>query len=417
MSNLNVNRLKALVLGGTDDHIALICNLKRQGYYTILIDYYDNPPAKQVADLHVKESILDKERVLEIARGLDVDLVISSCIDQALVTACYVAHKLNLPAPFGFGTALAVTNKGLMKSRMVECGIPTSKFFLVNDDLNINDCPFDFPVMVKPVDSNGSFGVKKANNMEELRQHMRAAIEISRTDTAIVEEFVEGIEVSVDCFIQSGQAKILMMGQVFKKQVDASTLLIYQTLFPAPISQAAKANIQDIANKISSHFKLDNSPLLIQTLVKGDEVNVIEFSPRIGGGSKYRTIQHFTGFDILDASVQSFLGNQVSVICEPSRFLYSRNHIYADPGFFRDIVNYKELLDQGVIEEIVFFKTKGSEIGPELASRNRVGSFLVKAETRTKVFEKVAKAVEVLDVLDIDGNSIMRKDIFSGPKV
>lgn len=92
--------LKAIVLGGTDDHIALIENLKDRGYYTILVDYYDNPPAKAFADLHLKESTLDKERVLETAKGLDVNLVISTCVDQALLTLCYVAEKLGLPAPF-----------------------------------------------------------------------------------------------------------------------------------------------------------------------------------------------------------------------------------------------------------------------------------------------------------------------------
>ena len=81
--------LKAIVLGGTNPHIELIKNLKKRGYYTILVDYAENPLAKDYADEHIQESSLDKEKVFKIARDRKVNLVISTCSDQANVTACY----------------------------------------------------------------------------------------------------------------------------------------------------------------------------------------------------------------------------------------------------------------------------------------------------------------------------------------
>jgi formate-dependent phosphoribosylglycinamide formyltransferase (GAR transformylase) len=108
---------KALVLGGTADHYDLIIKLKKRGYKVILIDYHDNPPAKKVADEYIKESILNQKEVLRIAQKKKINLIITACIDQALVTACYVAEKLALPAPFSFKTALMVTNKVLMKKK------------------------------------------------------------------------------------------------------------------------------------------------------------------------------------------------------------------------------------------------------------------------------------------------------------
>ena len=62
---------KAIVLGGTNPHIELIENLKRRGYYTVLVDYYENPPAKHAADQHIQESTLDLEKVLQIAKDID----------------------------------------------------------------------------------------------------------------------------------------------------------------------------------------------------------------------------------------------------------------------------------------------------------------------------------------------------------
>ena len=111
------------MLGGTSPHIALIENLKDRGYYTVLVDYYENPPAKKVADEHIRESTLDQDKVLEIAKSINAKLVISACVDQANVTACYVAEKLGLPVPYIYETAMSVTNKGLMKRKMLESGI------------------------------------------------------------------------------------------------------------------------------------------------------------------------------------------------------------------------------------------------------------------------------------------------------
>ena len=72
---------KAFVLGGTVPHIELIKKLKTRGYHVTLIDYYDNPPAKEAADAHVKASTLDMEEVLKIAKEGHADLVISSCLE------------------------------------------------------------------------------------------------------------------------------------------------------------------------------------------------------------------------------------------------------------------------------------------------------------------------------------------------
>lgn len=411
-----MEQLKAIVLGGTDDHIALIENLKDRGYYTILIDYYDNPPAKKAADLHIKESTLQKDKVLEIAKGLNVDLIISACIDQALLTACYVAEKLKLPAPFSYETALNVTNKGHMKRIMIENGIPTSRYCFVDNDFDFNVSGLNFPVMVKPADSNGSFGVKKVYTEVKLKQYLDEAINISRSSTAIIEEFNDGIEVSVDCFIHNNKAKIIMMSQLFKKAVDESTLLIFQSVIPAEVSDTAKLKIQDISDRIALSFNLDNTPLLVQFIVNGDQVNVIEFSPRIGG-TKHKAIRSITGFDILNSVIDSFLGNRVKPISKQPTSYTSKNHIYTRSGIFGDIINYDLLIKQGIIEELVFFKTKGMEIGADMASRNRVGSFVVQADTKKELFEKVNKAVEKIEVYDIEGRPIMRKDIFQGEKL
>jgi phosphoribosylamine-glycine ligase len=258
------NKPNAIVLGGTNDHIALLRNLKGRGYHTTLIDYYDNPCAKPYADNFIQESTLNKEKVLEIAKNLEADLVISSCIDQALLTACYVAEKLNLPAPFDYQTALNVTNKRYMKEIFVKNDIPTSKHIVYDDNFDIGKSGLKFPLMVKPADSNGSYGVKKVNSIEKLDSYINYAKSISRTSNVVIEEFIDGLEISVDCFVKDKKAYVLLMSQLNKYNVGEDTMLIYQTITPPRISESIKEKISDTANKIVKAFNLDNTPLLIQ---------------------------------------------------------------------------------------------------------------------------------------------------------
>ncbi len=124
---------KAIILGGTNDHIRLIEILKEKGYCTILVDYLDNPVAKGISDIHFKASTTDKESVLKIAQEQKADLVIATCIDSALSTAAFVSEKLGLPFHIDYSTSLALTDKTKMKTFFAEQNIPTSRFIILNE--------------------------------------------------------------------------------------------------------------------------------------------------------------------------------------------------------------------------------------------------------------------------------------------
>ena len=164
---------KAIVLGGTLPHVTLIKKLKERGYEVILVDYLDKPYAKPYADKHIKASTLDVDAVVEVAKNEKANLVISTCIDQANATACYVSEKLGLPHPYSYETALAVTDKLKMKDIMIKNNIPTSHFMRINcaDQKGLER--LKFPLIVKPVDCNSSKGVRKIENCEEKKQLLK----------------------------------------------------------------------------------------------------------------------------------------------------------------------------------------------------------------------------------------------------
>jgi len=409
---------KAIVLGGTSPHIELIKNLKNRGYYTILVDYYENPPAKESADKHIQESTLDREKVLEIARKYQAALVISACVDQANVTACYVAEKMDLPRPYSYDTALSVSIKANMKKMMSDHDIPTSAYQYVSDFDELNLAALSFPLIVKPANSAGSAGGKKVINERNLRKYLNQALTISRTNKAIVEEFKEGKELSVYAFVSQGKASILMMEErVSIIDGEEDVLKCIATLAPARISEKAIATVQNICDQIAVAYNLENTPLHVQVLVDGDTVNTIEFAPRAGGGFSYQTIQQNTGFDMIDASIDSFLNEPVVVEFHKPSHKVAIVLLYGKPGIFGKIELDQSLMDDQIIQDYHYHKTRGMKIGNEKASSARIGAVLVKSESWDGLRCKIKTAGDKIEAFDTDNNPILRKDLISDKQV
>lgn len=407
------DRKVAVVLGGTVPHCELIRQLKIRGYYTILVDYLPNTPAKAVADEHVQESTLDKEAVLAVARERNASLVISGCVDQANVVACYVMEQLGLPVPYSYENALRFSNKGSMKQGMAEHGIPTSRYLYVKSTADLRLEGMRFPVMVKPADSNSANGVKKAENEEDMLRSLAAALEISRNGCAVVEEHVSGREISAYCFVKDHRAKLLMTAERIST-TDGSDRVIkcYASIAPAKISPAAERRAEEIATEIAAAFDLDNTPLFFQGIVNGDEIDVIEFAPRVGGGSCFMTIRENTGFDILSATIDSWLGKPVSLDSwhEPTRMM-AVNTVYGEDGVFDRIAGGESLKRDGVIEELFQIRSKGERLDNRRASSSRVCFFITGAEKEEELLEKSKKAYETLSVLDDTGRNLIRRDM------
>ena len=414
-----MNKKIAIVLGGTIPHCELICQLKSRGYYTILVDYYDNPPAKEFADMHIKESTLDEEKVLAIAQKYDADLTISGCVDQANKTACYVLEKMGKYRPYSYQKASDITAKSYMKRIMIENGIPTAKYLSIEKSFdsniidNLESYGLHYPVIVKPTDSNSANGVKKAVNKQELAKYLTEALEISRTSRAIIEEFMKGAEISAYCYIHNHKAKLLMSAErICVTEGKNKTIRNYATIAPARISNTASFNAERIAEQIALACGIDNTPFFFQGMVCGDDVKVIEFAPRVAGGISFKTIKDNTGFDDIEAVIDSYLGLEppLNTWHEPE-YIYTANTIYAQNCVFEHMEGVDELKSNRIIEDLLLAKTPGMSIDDHSDSSSRVGLFTVRGKDMEEVLIKLSIAYKTMKVIDDKGKDVLRRDI------
>lgn len=408
--------MKILVLAGGFDQIALIKYLRCQGNVVYLADYFENPPAKPYVDKHFRVSTLDEAAIYELAKSEEVDLVTTACTDQALMTVASVSERLGLPCYISAKTARNVTNKAYMKKKFVECDVPTANWYLLKDESDykkIISQKVCFPQIVKPCDCNSSKGVMKVENYIELEYAVRYAFQLSRSKKVVVEDFKEGREVSIDVWKDDEGAKVLAVSETSKIYENTESFTIYQSKYPIEMSDTLIQKIKDTAEKICKAFELNNCPVLIQAIIQENDISVIEFSARMGGGSKYKLIEYMANVDIMKIYVNRVLGD-VSQIVRPvfSTKNIELNYVYAYNGIFAKTVGYDKYLKTGEIKELFMYKNSGSKIEKRTTSSDRILGFLIEATDLQMLADLRRKIIDNVDILDTNGESIMYKKCF-----
>ncbi len=411
-----LNQKTAIVLGGTHDHITLLQILAQKGYRTVLVDYFENPPAKAYADHFVRESTLDKEKVLQISREMHANVVIATCIDQALLTMSFVCEELGLPCHINYNQALNLTNKAYMKKVFLENGIPSSPYVILeeSDDPIAVQQTAKYPLVVKPADSNSSKGIRRVDNDSELTAAVADAFTFSRSKKVVVEGFVDGLELSVDVVIKNGDAHIIMVSQNLKNSNFTDSFTIVQNTFYKQLYEKYKDMLTVIATNIAKAFKISNGPMLIQLLAEGDSLSVIEFSSRIGGGSKHSFIRTIAGFDMLGYFVDLITGGDNPVDTSYPYRYGAMNYIYTRPGKIGKFEGFDHLKTQQIISDYFFYKTEGMEITNNISSADRPAGYMVVDDDLSRINQKIRQADAMLRVFDTDGSDMMNHGLHTG---
>lgn len=404
--------MKALVLCGGLPQIELMNNLRQKGIITILADMNEKVVGRQYADYFFPVSALDAEAVKALAVQENADFVITVCADQVLQVMAQVSEELGLPCYIDYKTAKDVSNKELMKKLFVENGIPTSKYVIM-DKFDIQMIQnLEYPIIVKPVDSYSSRGVRKVYNVEELRNAFETAIKISRTHTAIIEEFVQGEELTVDAYIEEGQAHILCISNIDKIPGN-DRFVICRTRYPAQITEEVAAQISEVVAKIARVFKLRNSPMLVQMITDGKKVSVVEFCARTGGGDKFRLIKQVSNFDVINAVIELTLGKKPQVEVQQLSECIVNEFLYAAPSIFDHLEGFEEMKRREIIKEYFQLKIKGTKCEEVKSSGDRVAYYTIQAPTIDEVREKDQQANRNLRVVDVEGNDVLRHDLIA----
>ncbi len=401
---------KALVLAGGIAQVALIEELKKRGYRTLLADMNPECVAAKVCDEFRPVSAMDVEGIKKLVREENIDMVLTACADQILVAEVEVCHELGLKTYLDPETTRLVSDKHYMKEVFVKNGIPTSRFAVTDrydEDLLKG---LNFPLVVKPVDAYSSRGVRRCNNRDEVREYLADAIRISRSKTAVVEEYVDGEELTVEAFVCKGKATVLCIGS--KHKLKDGKFVAYGSLYPAGISPELQQEISQTTQKIADAFGLVNAPINMQMITDGKHAYVLEFCARTGGFVKYEITRIMSGFDPIKAIVDMHEGidPEVGEIRPQNRYLMTC-YLYCSQGVLDRYEGFEEMLDRGVISRYYLVRNKGHRFKGIDSNGDRAAGFFVQDDDYDKLLAKYETALDNLKVLDQDGNNLVRFDL------
>ena len=205
-----------LILGAGLMQKPAILSAKQLGFKTFLIDANENAICCSVADVFKKIDLKAKEEILEYARALqkneNLQCVFTAGTDFS-TSVSYVCEKLSLPS-HSYASSINASVKTTMRECFAKNGVPSPNFVKVTKaDLTQNLCSkinqtIDFPFVVKPVDNMGARGCRMVRKESEFDNAINDAISCSKSGTAIVEEYMDGPEYSIDALVYNNTLTI-----------------------------------------------------------------------------------------------------------------------------------------------------------------------------------------------------------------
>lgn len=308
---------KILLLGGSAQQVVAIETAKKLGYYTILCDYLSDNPGQIFADKFYLASTTDKELILKIAKNESIDGIVAYASDPAAPTAAFVAEKLGLPGN-PYESVEILCNKDLFRDFLSKHGFctPMAKGYTNIDDaiLDINNNLFNFPIIVKPVDSSGSKGVCRINNVNEAECLLNYAMSFSRGKRIIIEEFVEkfGYQIAGDGLSVNGKLVFRCFANDHFNPKSVNPFVPISASFPYNMPDYVCDKIHSEIQRLLDLLHMKTSTYNFDMRIDKDyNVYLMEIAPRDGGNYIPQIIEYATGENLVEYSIKSAMGERI----------------------------------------------------------------------------------------------------------
>ncbi len=312
---------KLMLLGGSRYLLPAIKSAHELGVYVITCDYLPDNYAHKFADEYHNVSIIDKDAVLELAQKLNIDGIMSYATDPGVVTAAYVAEQMGLPTS-PYESVCILQNKGMFRNFLQEhnFNVPKAKSYKTFLELEKDADDWEFPVIVKPVDSAGSKGVSRVDDREQLKVAFDYAKEKSLTDECIVETFIEkvGYAMSGDSFSVDGKLVHFCLDSQWFDESAPNPFTPSAHFWPTGAPKNVQQEVQVEVQRLISLLHMKTTIYNIEARVgKDGKVYLMEVSPRAGGNRLAEVQRLATGQDLIMASVKASLGLAVEDLSQP----------------------------------------------------------------------------------------------------
>lgn len=395
---------KLLLLGGSKYLLPYIQAAHNLGLYVITCDYLPNNIAHKYSDKYCNVSIIDKDAVLELAKSLEIDGIMSPATDPGVTTASYVAEQLGLPG-CPYKSVDILQHKDKFRKFLLEHGFnsPLAKGYsdatVAKEDIS----SFRFPVIVKPTDSAGSKGVNRVDNVEELDNAIIEAFDNSISKNIIIEEFIEkkGSSSDTDSFSINNE---LVFASFDCQHFDENAINPYTPAaysWPSDMPNEIQKELRDEIQRLIKLLNLGTSLYNIETRQGTDgKPYIMELSPRAGGNRLSEMLKYATGQDLITNAVKAAVGLSLDNLTDPiyngawAEYIIHSN----EEGVFDSIQLDDSFKKEHVVEEDIWVKP-GDRIYKFTGANKAIGTYVLRFDTQEEAEKAINNPSEWMKII------------------
>lgn len=398
-SEKSVEMKKIMILGASILQLPAIEKAKEMGLEVIAVDMNPEAVGFSVPGV-VKEviSTIDTSSILEAAKRHQINGIMTLASDMPMQSVAVVSHEMGLVG-ISEDTALKATNKAFMRDALKNAGVPVPMYFRVKDKLEFLNAvdsirTLGYKCIVKPADNSGSRGVdllKEESNLDDAYNYTK---QFSRGGEIVVEEYMEGPEVSVETLAVSGDVHVIQITD--KITTGAPYFVEMGHTQPSRLAKNVRERIAEVAIAANKAIGINNGPSHTEIKVTEDGPKIVELGARLGGDCiTTHLVPLSTGVNMVECSIRIALGEKPDLEKKWSKGSAIR-YFKTNTGFITNIDGVSKAENIPGVVQISIVHGVGETIGEIKSSVDRAGFIIaqgVNAEEAAYVAEQAKKTV------------------------
>lgn len=388
---------KLLIIGASILQLPAIKRAKEMGLEVAVADYNPNAIGIKYADHYFNASTIDQDAIVKVAQQYRPDGIMTLATDMPMRSVAAASKAMGVKG-ISMDTAIKATDKGEMIKAFKANGVESPWYYIISvaDSITKIKNELSYPCIVKPTDNAGSRGVIIAMNEGELNDAINYSRTECRSGDVIIEEYLEGHEVSVEIIVVAGLVHILSITD--KLTTGAPHFVELGHNQPSTLSISEQGKIKDLAIRAVKAVGIEDGPAHVEIMLTKDGPKMIELGARMGGDCiTTHLIPLSTGIDMIEATINISLG-LTPEICPKFEKGSAIRFITPNPGYIKDITGLEDAKKTPGVKVVEVQVGIGDKVTNINSSLDRSGYIIAQGENALDAINKCENAIKKIEI-------------------
>jgi biotin carboxylase len=391
-----VSQAKVLFVGAGPSQAPAIKHARSLGYEPYAVDADPNAVGFEYAVGFDVGDIRDPEFITVCAKRYNVNAIVAVATDVAVPAVARACVSLGLSSIPVTAADISI-NKLLQRNNLKAAGLRVPKYMPFHNTKEAQEAATNIrlPVVIKPSDAAGSRGVSLVQNERDVTSAAEEALVVSRSKIGIVEEYIDGTEVSVEGFVVDGIFHAICISE--KTRTSPPYLLDTDVHFPDYLSLIERTSVLALASNAVAACGLDNCPVHMEILRSSQGPVVVELAARGAGFRVFTNIlPHVTGVDTIDIQLKLALGENVNIVAKEPLKGAVITFLSPITGKLKCVEGLDLAREVPGVQEAEVYIEDGTVMGELKCGADRIGHLIAFGETRQEAEMRSRQALSLI---------------------